>query len=144
MNRPALGIVAIVLFAGCGRSHRDRALAPETSGAVSSFTPTEDEKRVSRVEDMLIGRFPGLEVVRLANGNYTLRIRGPSSFASNEEPLLVIDGTPIPAGQLGNALAGLAPQDIAQIDVLKDAGAAAIYGIRGGNGVVVITTNRGK
>jgi len=142
MTRPRFAIVAIVLWAGCGGSQRTGTATPQATGAVSTFNPTDEEKRVSRVEDMLIGRFPGLEVVRLANGNYTLRIRGPGSFQANEEPLLVIDGTPIPPGQLGNALAGLSPHDIAQIDVLKDAGAAAIYGIRGGNGVIVITTNR--
>jgi iron complex outermembrane receptor protein len=142
MNKPALGVVAIVLCAGCGGTHRSGDATPQTTGAISSFTPTDDEKRVSRVEEMLIGRFPGLEVVRLANGNYTLRIRGPSSFKSNEEPLLVVDGTPVAAGQMSNALAALSPHDVAHIEVLKDAGATAIYGIRGGNGVVVITTNR--
>lgn len=144
MKRPALGIVAIVLWAGCGKSHRGPEATPQSLGAVSSFTPTEEEKRVARVEDMLIGRFPGLEVVRLSNGRSTLRIRGPASFQSGEEPLLVIDGTPVSVGQIGNALDGLSPHDIERIDVLKDPQAAAIYGIRGGNGVVVITTNHSK
>jgi TonB-dependent SusC/RagA subfamily outer membrane receptor len=59
----------------------------------------------------------------------------------DDEPLLVIDGVPA-QGAIGPALAGLAPRDVARIDVLKDAGSTAIYGIRGANGVILITTKR--
>jgi TonB-dependent starch-binding outer membrane protein SusC len=94
----------------------------------------------ARVEEMLAGRVAGLQVIRRANGGYALRIRGAASLRNNREPLVVIDGIPVSARL--NPLAGLAPQDIERIDVLKDASATAIYGVRGGNGVIVITTRR--
>ena len=61
---------------------------------------------------------------------------------SDGEPLYVIDGTPVQSFRPGHALDGINPQDVARIDVLKDAGSAAIYGTRAANGVIVITTRR--
>ena len=56
----------------------------------------------------------------------------------------MIDDVPVSLGSLSNALAGIAPQDVARIDVLKDAGSTAIYGVRGANGVIIITTKRAR
>lgn len=60
------------------------------------------------------------------------------------EKWIVIDGSPVSSGSFGSTLASISVHDIARIDVLKDAAAAAIYGIRGANGVVVVTTRRGR
>jgi len=90
---------------------------------------------------------PGLEVTRTPEGGYRLRIRGARSIRGNptdDDPLLVIDGITISSGSLGTTLAELAPGDIAQIDVLKDAAATSAYGSRGANGVIVITTKRAR
>ncbi len=114
------------------------------TGAVSSYIPTEADGRIARVETMLQGHIPGLEVIPQAGG-FTLRIRGFKSLrqpGGDDEPLLVIDDITVPAGSLGSALAGIAPHDVARIDVLKDAGATAVYGSRGANGVIIITTKR--
>jgi TonB-dependent SusC/RagA subfamily outer membrane receptor len=62
----------------------------------------------------------------------------------DQEPLLVIDDIPVQRGSLSMALASIAPHDVARIDVLKDAGSAAVYGSRGANGVVIITTKRAR
>jgi len=113
------------------------------TGAISSITPTEAEAHSFRVEEML-SRVPGLQVQRLSNGQYSLRIRGARSFRSNEEPLLVIDDTPVANGALGSTLAGLSPSDVARIDVLKDAASTSVYGMRGANGVIIITTKRSR
>jgi len=81
-----------------------------------------------------------------------VRVRGSSSISANNQPLYVVDGVPLTSGdfsqidfggQTANALADLNPNDIESIDVLKDASAAAIYGSRAANGVVIITTKRG-
>jgi len=80
-------------------------------------------------------------VIHLPYGDVSLRIRGTRSLHGDNEPLLVIDGVPA-HGAIGAALAGLVPRDIARIDVLKDAGSTAIYGIQGANGVILITTKR--
>jgi TonB-dependent SusC/RagA subfamily outer membrane receptor len=125
-----------------GYGTRSRAL---NTTAVSSFTPTEADARAGRVEDLLVGRVPGLEVVPLSNGSFTLRIRGARGLRSGntqDEPLLVIDDIPAPVGSLSSTLAAISPRDVARIDVLKDAAAASIYGVRGGNGVIIITTKR--
>ncbi len=98
---------------------------------------------VARVEDLLEFRFPGVQVIRLANGDVAVRIRGGTSISGNNEPLYVIDGMEITPGP-GGALAGINPGDVVRIEVLKDVGSTALYGVRGANGVILITTRRGK
>ncbi len=88
---------------------------------------------------MLAGRFAGVDVMRAPNGEYAIRIRGVRSLTGNDEPLIVVDGIPAPPG-LSNPLRDIAPASIQRIDVLKDAAATAIYGARGANGVILITT----
>lgn len=116
----------------------------DMTGAVGSLTARElDHMRVATVEELLTDRIPGLQVSRLGNGELSIRIRGTRSFLGNNDPLIVVDGTPL-GGSAGRTLNMLAPQSIARIDVLKDAGATAVYGARGANGVILITTKRGR
>jgi iron complex outermembrane receptor protein len=96
---------------------------------------------VGRAEELLAGRFPGVEVYR-APGGIAVRIRGSSSVYGSNEPLYVVDGMPIDPGP-GGALVGINPSDIEKIEVLKDAGSTAQWGVRGANGVIVIKTKRG-
>ncbi|HEY6107704.1 MAG TPA: glycoside hydrolase family 3 N-terminal domain-containing protein [Gemmatimonadales bacterium] len=91
------------------------------------------------IEMALVGRVSGVEVSRTSDGGIAVRIHGPSSFYSGEQPLYVLDGVPIQPGVNG-ALTGINPYDIESIEVLKDPASTAIYGVRGGNGVIVITT----
>ena len=147
-----LGLAAV----GCGaRSHATLPPSPEmdtvaigyqsvarrdVTGAVSSLSEEQFSRdRVARVEELL-SRVPGVEVYRGRSGELAVRIRGVHSFYGSNEPLYVLDGVPIVGGF--GALMGVNPQDIARIDVLKDASAAAIYGSQGANGVVIITTKR--
>ncbi len=95
----------------------------------------------------LLRGVPGLEVTRTPEGGYRMRIRGARSIRGNptdDDPLLVIDGITISSASLGSTLSEVAPGDVAQIDVLKDAAATSAYGSRGANGVIVITTKRGR
>jgi TonB-dependent SusC/RagA subfamily outer membrane receptor len=85
-------------------------------------------------------RFPGVEVARRPGGGVAIRIRGPSSFYSNTEPLLVVDGVAMNEGDA--SMSWLNPHDIASITVLKNPAETAIYGVRGANGVIVVTTKR--
>jgi TonB-dependent starch-binding outer membrane protein SusC len=151
-----LGIAALT---GCAPTAAVRPLAPapddevsvgygtqsrrNVTGAISSITPTEADAHSPRIEEML-SRVPGLQVQRLSNGQYTLRIRGPRSFRSDQEPLLVIDDMPVLSASLGSTLAGISPTDVARIDVLKDAASTSVYGVRGANGVIIITTKRAR
>ncbi|MCH4551458.1 SusC/RagA family TonB-linked outer membrane protein [Aestuariibaculum lutulentum] len=114
------------------------------------------------VDKMLEGKAPGLQITNLSStpgAAAKIRIRGGSTFTGNQSPLWVVDGViyedPVPLSAdeinsfdnvniIGNALSGINPSDIAKIDILKDASATAIYGIRAANGVIVITTKRGK
>lgn len=105
---------------------------------------TLDQQRVQRVEELLMGRLAGVTVVRRANGDFSVRIRGASSFYGSTEPLWVVDDMPVMATSFYSAVAGLNPQDIERIDVLKDAGATAVYGSRGANGVILIKTKRAR
>jgi TonB-linked SusC/RagA family outer membrane protein len=98
---------------------------------------------VASFDQMLQGRTAGL-LVNSGSGqpgaNATIRIRGINSIGGSSTPLYVVDGIPMEAG----AFQSLNPNDFESITVLKDASAAALYGSRGGNGVVVITTKKGK
>ena len=107
-------------------------------------------------ENAIVGRAPGVQVINsngMAGSAMTIRVRGVGSLTASGEPLYVIDGVPVTQGDFGgkdrlatqtNALASINPNDIESIDILKDADAAAIYGSRGSNGVVLITTKRGS
>jgi TonB-dependent SusC/RagA subfamily outer membrane receptor len=154
INRGALWSFALF---GCGGAGPQDAPAPdrgevsvgyrteppeEVTASVASLSPAEADARMTQVVDMLEGRVAGLTVIRLPNGQVSLRIRGNRSLHGDHEPLLVIDGILV-RGPIGAAVAGLSPRDIDRIDVLKDAGAAAIYGVQGANGVILITTKRG-
>ncbi len=93
--------------------------------------------------DQLLESVPGIQVTRRSDGDLTVRIRGARSLLASDDPLLVIDGTPVPAASFQAALAGLAPADVASIDVLKDAGSTAAYGIQSATGVILLRTRRG-
>lgn len=113
----------------------------ELTGAVSSVKAEDIGREVTSIMDLIEGRLPGVSVRRLGNGDVSIRVRGASSFMGGGEPLFVIDGRTIMA-PVGSALMAISPKDILRIDVLKDAGATAIYGSRGSNGVILITTRR--
>lgn len=155
----SLGAILGVLWAaGCGapsESPRDPAPSDEVSvgygtqpqenvtGSVSSVTADDlAHTQAASVAQFIEGRVAGLEVVHLPNGDMSLRIRGTRSLRGSSEPLLVVDGVISQPGSLPMTLALLNPHDIQRIDVLKDAGAAAVYGSRGANGVLIITTKR--
>ncbi|MDN3548845.1 SusC/RagA family TonB-linked outer membrane protein [Mucilaginibacter aquaedulcis] len=114
------------------------------------------------IDQALEGRIPGLFVLNNSGDigvSPKIRIRGTSTILGSREPIWVVDGVVVndPVGidpatindldfvnRLGNAISGLKPFDIDQIDVLKDASATALYGVRAANGVIVITTKKGK
>ena len=135
---PSVPAPSDTLAAGDAQPARDSG-----SAAVSTLTARElDAARVTRVEELLLGRVPGVEVMRLGGGEFSVRIRGASSFVGGGEPLYVIDGMPIDRRGFRIVLAGISPNDVARIDVLKDAGATASYGSQGANGVILISTKR--
>ncbi len=131
----------------------------DVTGSVASLQAKDFNKGVITSPDQLIqGRTPGVMVINNTGqpgGAATVRIRGNSSIRAGNNPLFVLDGIPLsgssarPGGSGGfgsdggNPLAYLNPSDIASMDILKDASATAIYGSRGANGVVIITTKRG-
>ena len=129
----ALGEVVVV---GYGTQRKT-----DLTGAVASI-PTAEIRQfpMARVDQALQGRSSGVYVLNTdasPGGNTMIRIRGLNSINGGNEPLVVIDGL-----QGGN-LNSLNPQDIASIEILKDASATAIYGSRGANGVIIITTRLG-
>src|SRR6202000_1898636 len=102
----------------------------------------------SSVDQTLQGKVPGLQSATFSGqpgANQQVRIRGVGSYIASAQPLYVIDGIQINSGDLSrettttNVLASINPDDIESISVLKDAGATAIYGSRGSNGVIIIT-----
>jgi TonB-dependent starch-binding outer membrane protein SusC len=113
----------------------------DITGSVSSVRVEETRgMRYTSVEEMLAGRVAGVQVIR-TSGGISVRIRGAGSLRANMEPLYVVDGMVIIAGRSGSGVS-VSPQEIARIEVLKDAAASAMYGGRGANGVVIITTKR--
>jgi TonB-linked SusC/RagA family outer membrane protein len=111
------------------------------TGAISSVTAAEMENSsVSRPEQALQGKSAGVQVITTSGspgGELKVRIRGYSSNGS-ADPLYIVDGVKT------NNISYLAPQDISNMEVLKDAASSAIYGAEGGNGVIIITTKSGK
>ena len=111
--------------------------------SVSSITSKQlKDIPLNSAEEALAGRLAGVQVLGSEgspNAQVLIRVRGGGSITQDNSPLYVVDGI-----QVDNALSTLSPQDIESIDVLKDAAATSIYGARGANGVVIITTKGGK
>jgi TonB-dependent SusC/RagA subfamily outer membrane receptor len=145
-SRHSLGCSLAILLAATGcrpLSARPEPPAPMPA-SVSNGTVARDEasQTYSRIEELIEARSSGIQVIRRSDGSFSLRIRGVSSPATRNDPLIVIDGTPNADGQSSHALALVNPQDVSKIEVLKDAASTAFYGMRGANGVIVITTRQ--
>lgn len=126
----------------------------EFTGSLTNIKGTViAEKPVQSFEQALAGRSAGVQITipsGVLNAPPVFRIRGTNSISLGSSPLIVVDGTPVTTGDLsgsnaaGNALANINPADIESMDISKDAAATAIYGSRAANGVVFITTKKGK
>ena len=139
-----------VVVIGYGSQRRSDVIAP-----VSKFNAEGLEERpISRVDQALVGQMSGVRVKQttgVPGKGLSVQVRGSGSITAGSEPLYVVDGFPLataaPNGSgnysTGNPLDNLNPNDIESVEVLKDASAAAIYGSRAANGVVLITTKRG-
>ncbi|NJL76631.1 MAG: TonB-dependent receptor plug domain-containing protein, partial [Saprospiraceae bacterium] len=118
------------------------AKAKEVTSAITSIKAEDFNKgNISDPTQLLQGKVAGLTISRPGsnpNGGFNIRLRGLGTLGANTQPLVIIDGV------LGADLNTVDPNDIASIDVLKDASAAAIYGTRGGSGVILITTKSGQ
>jgi TonB-dependent starch-binding outer membrane protein SusC len=122
----------------------------DLTGSVGSVKASQlQERPAASVNEALSGRIAGVQVTTNSGrpgGATRIRIRGFSSINSSNNPLYVVDGVYIPIGNQtlnSNSIDYINPNDIASVEVLKDASGTAIYGARGANGVVLITTKRG-
>lgn len=133
-----------VIVVGYGKMKRS-----DLTGSVVSVTADDISKSISTsLDQALQGRAAGVSVTQNSGapgGGISVSIRGTNSFSGNE-PLYVIDGIPIDGNTRDNssALSSINPSDIVSMEILKDASAAAIYGTRAANGVVLISTKRGQ
>ncbi len=147
-----LPFVSVLLLAGCAGSKNAASVSgnetefdgythqPQESNTTSIST-IENGKRNKRnyetIYDMLIGEVAGVRVDMTGNNSANIYIRGKNSISGSSQPLFIVDGSEV------SDISYLNPNDVDRIDVLKDA-SAAIYGVRGANGVIVITTKRGR
>ena len=138
MQENAILLQSVIVNIGYGTQRR-----ADVTGAVASISSKEiSELPLTNFQQALQGRTPGIDVVAAGatpGSGVTVRIRGRRSFSASNDPLYVIDGIPMTGD-----MTDFNPNDIETMDVLKDASATAIYGSRGANGVVLITTKRGK
>jgi TonB-dependent SusC/RagA subfamily outer membrane receptor len=149
---PVATVLSTVVSVGYGTSSR----ANVTSAIASVDSAAIRNAPVAALDNALQGKVAGVQVVQNSGepgSGVSVRVRGPASLNAGNQPLYVVDGVPIiqgsftQAGQSGQdqtAISALNPDEIASIDVLKDAAAAAIYGSRGSNGVILITTKRAR
>jgi TonB-dependent SusC/RagA subfamily outer membrane receptor len=112
----------------------------------TNMAPTITAEDIQRfpsepVEKLLAGRFPGVTVTVGPDGSLIVRVRGTTSIHGSNEPLYVIDGVPVLPGPTGG-LFGIQISEIESIEVLKDPVSTTMYGVRGANGVIVITLKK--
>ena len=135
-----------VVVIGYGRAKKE-----DLTGSVTAIKPDELSKGItSSASDMLVGKVAGVDVITAGGSpgaGAQIRIRGGSSLNASNDPLLVVDGLTIDnntATGMSNVMAMINPNDIETFTVLKDASATAIYGSRASNGVIIITTKKGR
>lgn len=135
---PSGGSLGEVVVIGYGTQRKE-----SVTGSVASINGNVmREVPAPNIAQALQGRMPGVEMSQTSTrpgATMQIRIRGTRSLNANNDPLVVLDGIPFP-GSIGD----INPNDIKSVDILKDASATAIYGSRGANGVILITTNKGQ
>lgn len=138
-----------VVVVGYGTQSRRKT----TDNVASLSSEQISEVPTPSLQNALSGKAAGVQVSQTngkVEGGVNIRIRGVSSIGAGSEPLYVLDGVPLinanesNNGAPTNPLLSLSPSEIESIDILKDASAAAVYGSRGANGVIIITTKKGK
>lgn len=149
----AIGMMVVAMSSGCHAGSAPEPIEPAASGdpaeaveagAVSDLASEEESGgHFTDMVDMLKGRVSGLQVSESPSGEIVLQIRGTSSFMADEQPLVVVDGVSIPPYAVTSTLRTMDPRDVRSIRVLKDVGSTSAYGVRGANGVIVITLRRG-
>jgi iron complex outermembrane receptor protein len=135
-----------VVVIGYGQAKKN-----DLTGSVTAIKPDEMSKGITNnASDMMVGKIAGVDVITAGGApgaGAQIRVRGGSSLNANNDPLYVIDGLTISgstATGMSNPLAMINPNDIESFTVLKDASATAIYGSRASNGVIIITTKKGR
>jgi len=131
----ALDEVVVVGYGTRKKSHNTGAIAKIEGKDIAGI-------QVARVDDALAGKLPGVLIQNQSGepgADPKIQIRAASSLSGDSNPLIVVDGYPI-----SGSLATVNPNDIQSLEVLKDAASAAIYGSRGANGVILVTTKKGK
>ncbi len=136
----ALGMLCVA----CSHSHPEAAqptaaLPPPPAATVQGVAPGEPTPRT--LDQMLAGKLAGVSVTPGAHGGIRVRMMGPTSFYGSEGPLYIVDGTQVEVGP-GGDLPWINPRDVESITALKNPSDIAIYGVRGGNGVIVIKTKK--
>ena len=134
-NTEMLDEVVVVGYGSRKRSHNTGAIAQIEGGDIAAI-------QANRVDDALAGKLSGVLIQNqdgAPGADPKIQIRAASSISGNSNPLIVVDGYPI-----SGSLATVNPNDIESMEVLKDAASAAIYGSRGANGVILVTTKKGK
>lgn len=139
-------LLSDVVVIGYGRAKKE-----DLTGSVTAIKPDDMSKGItSSASDMLVGKIAGVDVITAGGSpgaGAQIRIRGGSSLNASNDPLYVVDGLTIDgntATGMSNVLAMINPNDIESFTVLKDASATAIYGSRASNGVIIITTKKGR
>lgn len=142
---PALNDLTEVVVVGYGTRKKE-----DLTGSVATVSSSQiKDLPVASVDQKMVGQMAGVQITSPTGrpgGGTTIKVRGSGSIGAGDNPLYVIDGFAISntTGQSYNPLNVISPDDIESISVLKDASSTAIYGSRGANGVVMITTKRGK
>ena len=144
LNASDVGLDEVVVI-GYGKVKKSDA-----TGAVTAVDSKDFNPGATSAEGLLVGKASGVVITSESGqpgAGFNIRIRGGSSLRANNDPLIVIDGIPIDNTDMdgmANPLSTINPNDIKTFTVLKDASATAIYGSRGANGVILISTKTGK
>ena len=139
-------LLSDVVVIGYGRAKKE-----DLTGSVTAMKPDELSKGITNnASDMLVGKVAGVDVITAGGSpgaGAQIRIRGGASMSASNDPLYVVDGLTLDnntASGMSNILAMINPNDIESFTILKDASATAIYGSRASNGVIIITTKKGR
>lgn len=157
ISAPLTPLFCLLAMTACGRNSKTTPAGAARSDSVQVGYGAQEKEKITtavttvpgeaartrplRIETLLRGRVPGLQVVNGPRGP-SFRIRSTGTMLEDAEPLVVVDGVPIPGEQLETALSGLLPEQIRSVNVLKDVASTSVYGMRGGGGVILIVTKK--